>query len=182
MFAQTSLFDISAKTLSARLPDILVIAIAHGSLLAKPNTVRCPLLLALLFNTTPYCNMGNWFVIDLTAKHFGRAASLIAKLLNARLYNAYGKRACACKLLLVNSSKLLISKRLLKKRYWHHSGYPGGLKLKLASQFDINTLFIKVLAKMLPNTRMKRILIGNVRLFKDSNVGLLAKRALYLDI
>ncbi|XXM90205.1 uL13 family ribosomal protein [Candidatus Hodgkinia cicadicola] len=123
-----------------------------------------------------------WYVINLSNKPLGRAASAIAKLLNTRVYNAYGKRAHQYRVLLVNFDKLLISKRLLNKRYWYHSGYPGGLKCKLASQFSVSELFSKVLSKMLPNTRMRRALLNNVRLFASANISALTKHALYLDL
>lgn len=48
MFARTSLFSISAIILSVLLPDNLIVAIAHGSLLANPNTVCFEVLLMLL--------------------------------------------------------------------------------------------------------------------------------------
>lgn len=121
-------------------------------------------------------------MVDLTNKRLGRAASLIAKLLNARLYNTYGRRACVYKLLIVNLDKLQVSERLLRKRYWRHSGYPGGLKCKLASQFAVCDLFINALTKMLPNTRVRRALVGNVRLFKGLDCGALAQRAVYLEL
>lgn len=112
----------------------------------------------------------------------GRAASLIAKLLNTRFYNAYGECAYVYKLLIVNLNKLQVSERLLSKRYWHHSGYPGGLKCKLASQFTVYNLFINALAKMLPNTKLRRVLIRNVRLFKGLDCGAIARCATYLEL
>ncbi|XXN13689.1 MAG: uL13 family ribosomal protein [Candidatus Hodgkinia cicadicola] len=126
--------------------------------------------------------MNNWFVVDLTNQRLGRAASLIAKLLNARLYNTYGRRACVYKLVIVNLNKLQVSERLLRKCYWHHSGYPGGLKRKLASQFTVYNLFVNALAKMLPNTRVRRALIRNVRLFRDLDCGAIAQHATYLEL
>ncbi len=120
-------------------------------------------------------------MVDLADKRLGRAASLIAKLLNTRCCNAYGSRAFGYKLLAVNLNKLRLSARLLKKRYWHHSGYPGGLKCKLASRLTVSDLFNNALAKMLPNAKTTRALVRNVRLFKNSNAGALAKRATYLD-
>ncbi|ATY93520.1 50S ribosomal protein L13 [Candidatus Hodgkinia cicadicola] len=125
--------------------------------------------------------MDDWFIVDLEKKSLGRAASLIAKLLNIRAYNTYGKRGYIYKLLLVNVNKLITSKRLLKKCYWRHTGYPGGLKCKTARQFNVRDLFMKVLTKMLPNTRIRRVLINNVRLISDSNVNTLSKRATYLE-
>ncbi|AUG34122.1 50S ribosomal protein L13 [Candidatus Hodgkinia cicadicola] len=126
--------------------------------------------------------MNNWFVVDLTNKRLGRAVSLIAKLLNTRLYNTYGECACVYKLLIVNLNKLRVSERLLRKRYWHHSGYPGGLKCKLASQFTVYNLFVNALTKMLPSTKLRRVLIRNVRLFKDLDCGAMARRATYLEL
>ncbi|XXN19809.1 MAG: uL13 family ribosomal protein [Candidatus Hodgkinia cicadicola] len=126
--------------------------------------------------------MDDWFIVDLNEKSLGRAASSIAKLINTRIFNAYGKLAYVYKLQLINVSKLLTSKRLLKKRYWRHTGYPGGLKCKLASQLSINNLFMKVLAKMLPKTRIRRTLINNIRIVDDSNIGALSKHAKYLEL
>ncbi|AHL31082.1 MAG: hypothetical protein HCTETUND2_145 [Candidatus Hodgkinia cicadicola] len=49
LFGQTSLFSVSAKVLSVLPPDSLIVAIAHGSLLANPNIVRFEAVLALLW-------------------------------------------------------------------------------------------------------------------------------------
>ncbi|AHL31083.1 MAG: 50S ribosomal protein L13 [Candidatus Hodgkinia cicadicola] len=127
-------------------------------------------------------NVNNWFVVDLTNKRLGRAASSIAKLLNTRLCNTYGERASAYKLLIVNLNKLQVSERLLRKCYWHHSGYPGGLKRRLASQFTVCDLFVNALTKMLPSTKVRRALIRNVRLFKGLDCGAIAQRATYLEL
>ncbi|XXN13860.1 MAG: uL13 family ribosomal protein [Candidatus Hodgkinia cicadicola] len=126
--------------------------------------------------------MTNWYVIDLANKRLGRVASLVAKLLIVKPLSAHGKRACVYKLILINLNKLLVSQRALKKCYWHHTGYPGGLKQKLASQFSKSDLFIKTLTKMLPKTRTRRALVSNLRLFGDSNISSLGKYALYLSV
>ncbi|XXM93698.1 uL13 family ribosomal protein [Candidatus Hodgkinia cicadicola] len=126
--------------------------------------------------------VSGWHVIDLTNKPLGRIASSVAKILSTRPHQVYGKRGCAFKLLLINSEKVLLSKRLLAKRYWRHSGYPGGIKCKLAKAYSASSLFVKVLANMLPNTKIRRELIGNVRMFKAADIGRLCKGVQYLDV
>ncbi|MGP1917243.1 MAG: uL13 family ribosomal protein [Candidatus Hodgkinia cicadicola] len=84
-------------------------------------------------------------VLDLAQQSLGRMLSIAAKWLIIS-----SETSSACKLIFVNPSEAKHNDRLMRKCYWRHSGYPGGIKCKLASSFDREQFILKVLRKMLP--------------------------------
>ncbi|MGP1918105.1 MAG: uL13 family ribosomal protein [Candidatus Hodgkinia cicadicola] len=96
-------------------------------------------------------------VLDLAHQSLGRMCSIAAKLLiSSATVNP------VLKLVFVNSSKTKPNDRLMGKCYYHHTGYPGGIKRKLASSFGRKTLILKVLRNMLPKTRTYRSALSRV--------------------
>ncbi|MFP3019002.1 MAG: hypothetical protein ACEY26_00660 [Candidatus Hodgkinia cicadicola] len=67
-----------------------------------------------------------------------------------------------CKLVFVNSSEAKRNDRQMAKCYFRHTGYPGGIKRKLASTFGRENFILQVLRKMLPRTKCFRSLLSRV--------------------
>ncbi|MGP1921684.1 MAG: uL13 family ribosomal protein [Candidatus Hodgkinia cicadicola] len=96
-------------------------------------------------------------VLDLAQKPLGRMCSIAAKL----LINS-SKTKTVCKLTFINFLETKSNLRLMNKLYWRHTGYPGGIKQKLASTFDRKRLILKVLSNMLPRNKTKPLLLSRV--------------------
>ncbi|MGP1915897.1 MAG: uL13 family ribosomal protein [Candidatus Hodgkinia cicadicola] len=96
-------------------------------------------------------------VLDLAQKPLGRMCSIAAKL----LINSSNAKS-VCKLVFVNFLEAKSNLRLMNKLYWRHTGYPGGIKRKLASTFDRKRLILKVLSNMLPRNKTKALLLSRV--------------------
>lgn len=72
----------------------------------------------------------NWWIIDATDKTLGRISVIIARLLMGKHKVDYTPYAdCGDYVIVINAEKIkLSSDKAEKKKYYHYSGYPGGLK------------------------------------------------------
>ncbi len=71
-----------------------------------------------------------WFIVDATGKTLGRLASEIAKILMGKHKPTYTPHVDGGDfVVVVNAEKIhATGKKLDKKIYYRHTGYPGGLK------------------------------------------------------
>lgn len=71
-----------------------------------------------------------WYVVDAAGKTLGRLATEVATLLRGKHKPTYTPHIDTGDFVIViNSSQItLTGKKLEQKRYYRHSGYPGGLK------------------------------------------------------
>lgn len=104
--------------------------------------------------------------IDANNQSAGRVASKIAMILmgkNKASYQPYKITGDTVRVSNVNNLKLT-GKKEEKKLYYHHSGYPGGLKIKQAKDLSKKEVLRKAVAGMLPKNKtrvklMKRLII-----------------------
>ncbi len=70
-----------------------------------------------------------------------------------------------------NTDKVkLTGKKEDQKKYYHHSGYPGGIKevpFKKAMQKDSREVVRKAVYGMLPKNKLRDRIIKNLKLFKE---------------
>ncbi len=71
----------------------------------------------------------HWYVVDATDQSLGRLASKVASVLRGKHRPDFTPHADAGDFVVViNAEKVkLTGKKLTDKRWYHHSGYPGGL-------------------------------------------------------
>jgi large subunit ribosomal protein L13 len=71
-----------------------------------------------------------WYVIDLSDVVLGRASAAIATILRGKNKADYTPFLdCGDNVIVINSDKLkLTGKKLSDKKYYWHTGYPGGIK------------------------------------------------------
>lgn len=69
-----------------------------------------------------------WFVVDATDKTLGRLAAEVAKVLRGKHKPTFTPHMdCGDNVIVINADKVqLTGKKLVKKIYFHHSGYLGG--------------------------------------------------------
>ena len=72
----------------------------------------------------------SWYVIDAAGKTLGRVASKAATLLNGKHKPTYTPSVdCGDYVIIVNCDKVVLTgNKLEDKKYYNHSGYPGGLR------------------------------------------------------
>jgi len=78
----------------------------------------------------------NWHLIDAKGKILGRLSTDIAKLLMGKNKSYYTPHLDTGDFVVVTNAKdvVLSGKKETQKKYYRHSGYPGGLHFETASQ------------------------------------------------
>jgi len=102
-----------------------------------------------------------WYVIDVDGKTFGRQIVKIARILTGKNKPIYTPHMdTGDYVIVVNAKKVAISgDKMTSKKYYHYSGYPGGLKERTFQQMLQKTpdrLFNKAVWGMLPKSRLGR--------------------------
>ncbi len=71
-----------------------------------------------------------WYVIDAEGKTFGRLASRVAAILRGKHKPTFTPHAdMGDFVIVINAEKLVFTgHKLDQKKYYHHTGYPGGLR------------------------------------------------------
>lgn len=72
----------------------------------------------------------NWYVVDAGGMVLGRLASQVASILRGKHKPTYTPHLdTGDHVIIVNADKVVLTgKKLDQKVYYHHSGYPGGLR------------------------------------------------------
>ena len=94
----------------------------------------------------------SWYVIDAAGKTLGRVASKAATLLNGKHKPTYTPSVdCGDYVIIVNCDKVVLTgNKLEDKKYYNHSGYPGGLRERNA----------KLMIEKYPEEMMERAVKG----------------------
>ncbi len=102
-----------------------------------------------------------WYVIDATGLTLGRLASEVATVLRGKHKPTYTPHVdTGDYVIIINAEKVVMTgKKLDKVKYYHHSGYIGGLKVKTARTFQEQDPcgFVEAAVKgMLPHNTLGR--------------------------
>ena len=112
-----------------------------------------------------------WLVIDADGLVLGRLASLIAKYLRGKHKPSYTPHMdMGDNVIVVNAEKVeLTGKKREDKTYYWHTGYPGGIKSRKAS--DIldgkfpERVLMKAVKRMLPKGPLAKRQLTNLRVY-----------------
>ena len=109
-----------------------------------------------------------WFVIDAEGVALGRLASKVATVLKGKHKPTYTPHVdCGDYVIVINADKVkLTGKKLMDKKYYNHSGYPGGLRernAKLMIEKYPEEMVERAVKGMLPKGRLGRAM--NKKLF-----------------
>jgi large subunit ribosomal protein L13 len=112
----------------------------------------------------------SWYLVDAQGKIVGRLASNIASLLRGKhkpIFTPYVDTGDF--VVVVNAQKAVLSgKKLKEKIYWHHSGYPGGIKSITAEKLlakKPEELLRHAVKGMLPKNRLGRKMIKKLKVY-----------------
>jgi len=115
----------------------------------------------------------SWYVIDLNEQVLGRAASEIAKILRGKHKPIYSPSVDTGDfVVVVNAEKVkLTGRKLGVKTYYHHTGYPGGIRSitadKLLQKRAEDLLKIAVRG-MLPKNKLGRQMLKKLKIYTGS--------------
>jgi len=114
-----------------------------------------------------------WYVIDATDKTLGRLATEVATLLRGKHKPIYTPHVdTGDHVIVINAEKVrLTGKKLLQKKYYHHSRYPGGLKeinyQTMLERYPERVIEIAVKG-MIPHNRLGRKMIKKLKVYRGS--------------
>lgn len=82
----------------------------------------------------------NWYVIDAEGKTLGRVATKAAHVLRGKHKVTYTPYVdCGDYVIIVNADKVVLTgNKLEDKKYYNHSGFPGGLRERSAKEMIEN--------------------------------------------
>jgi large subunit ribosomal protein L13 len=111
-----------------------------------------------------------WYLVDATDKILGRLATQIANVLRGKNKPIFTPHVDTGDFIIVtNAEKVkLTGKKLENKRYYRHSGYPGGFRVRTAQEVlkkkpeDLIMLAVK---GMLPKNRLGSKLLTKLKVY-----------------
>jgi large subunit ribosomal protein L13 len=103
----------------------------------------------------------DWFCIDAEGKTIGRLSSEIAKILQGKHKPIYTPHVdTGDYVVVVNAEKVKVTgKKMTDKIYYHHTGYPGGIKsinLEGLLKKDPTALISRAVKGMMPKNQLNR--------------------------
>ena len=129
-----------------------------------------------------------WFVIDATDLIVGRLASVISVVLQGKHKATFTPHVDdGDNVVVVNAEKVRFTgRKIQQKKYYHYSGFQGGIKERSA-QFVLEGRFPervveKAVERMLPRGPLGRKQLGNLRVYKGPDHPHGAQRPELLDI
>ena len=128
-----------------------------------------------------------WYVIDAEGKTLGRVATKAANILHGKHKPTYTPYVdCGDNVIIINASKVkLTGKKLTDKKYYNHSGYPGGLRERTA-EVMINEypeeMLERAIKGMLPHNRLGRAMGKKLYVYAGSEHKHEAQKPIAIEI
>ncbi|ENY54201.1 50S ribosomal protein L13 [Metamycoplasma alkalescens] len=115
-----------------------------------------------------------WYIVDAANVPLGRLSTLVASVLRGKNKPTFTPNVDMGDNVVVINAKdvLLTAKKDEKKIYYHHTGYPGGLKQITAANLRAKKpelLVEKAVRGMLPHTKLGRKQFKNLYVYADAN-------------
>jgi large subunit ribosomal protein L13 len=112
----------------------------------------------------------DWYVVDASGKTLGRLATQIADILRGKRKPEYTPHLDVGDfVIVVNAEKISVTgNKLAAKRYYRHSGYPGGLRSRtLQEMLDRRPeeVIRKAVRGMLPRNRLGRKQLTKLKVY-----------------
>jgi large subunit ribosomal protein L13 len=122
------------------------------------------------FVATPATRERNWLVVDASGKTLGRLATQIADALRGKRKPEFTPHCDVGDfVVVVNAEKVVVTgNKRAQKRYYRHSGYPGGLRSRSFEEMiqrrpeEVLRLAVK---GMLPRTRLGRQQLRKLKIY-----------------
>ena len=114
-----------------------------------------------------------WYVVDATNIPLGRVASQVAAVLRGKNKPIYTPHVdTGDYVIVINTDKMILTgNKLEDKKYFHHSGYPGGIKeatykdlMSKKSDFVLE----KAVKGMLPKNSLGKKMFGKLKCYKGA--------------
>ena len=115
----------------------------------------------------------SWILVDAEDKTLGRLASSLASRLRGKHRPEFTPNAdLGDYIVVVNAGKISVTgDKLNQKKYYKHSGYPGGIKSKSLDEVLKNSAedAIRMAVKgMLPKNKLGKKMLTKLKVYKDA--------------
>jgi len=115
-----------------------------------------------------------WWVVDAADQTLGRLATRIATLLEGKHKPTYSPHLDAGDhVVVINASRVRVTgNKLIQKRYYRHSGYPGGLKeesLQALMARKPELVIERAVKGMLPQNRLGRAMFRKLKVYRGAD-------------
>ena len=116
----------------------------------------------------------DWFVVDMDNQVLGRVASEIASILRGKHKAIFSPSVDTGDfVVVVNADKVkLTGSKVADKTYYHHTGYPGGIRSITAEKLlekRPEDLIKKAVKGMLPKNKLGRQLIKKLKVYSGTD-------------
>ena len=115
----------------------------------------------------------SWILVDAKDRTLGRLASALASRLRGKHTPEYTPNAdLGDYIVVINANKINVTgDKLNQKKYFKHSGYPGGIKSKSLNKVIENSPedAIRMAVKgMLPKNKLGKKMLTKLKIYKDN--------------
>lgn len=113
-----------------------------------------------------------WRLVDAKGQVLGRVANQIAEVLRGRHKPTFfDNMDCGDPVVVINAKHIVLTgRKSTNKVYWHHSGYPGGLKevpiQEVMRKRPKHPLY-RAVYNMLPRNKLRTIWMDNLHIYLD---------------
>lgn len=128
-----------------------------------------------------------WHVIDASEASLGRVATVAASLLLGKGKPEFTSHVdCGDFVIIINTDKLVVTgNKLEDKKYYHHSGYPGGLRetqLKDVIANDSTRAVYAAVRGMLPVNKLRDGRLARLKLYTGAEHNHAAQKPVALSL
>ncbi len=129
-----------------------------------------------------------WHVIDATDLVVGRLASIVAKMLRGKHKPTFTPHMdCGDNIIIVNAEKVaLTGKKRTDRRYYWHTGYPGGIKTRTVEQIlegkFPERVMHKAIERMITRNPLGRQQMSNLHIYAGPDHNHAAQKPEVLDV
>lgn len=125
------------------------------------------------FSLKPADSKPEWILIDATGQTLGRVSTIIAtRLMGKDKPNFTPHTLSGDYVIVINAAKIKVTgKKMTDKMYYHHSGYPGGLRetcLEEYMQKDATFALRHAVTGMLPKNKLARQMLTRLKIYSDT--------------
>lgn len=115
-----------------------------------------------------------WYIVDASDTTLGRVATQVATMLTGKGKPQFTKHIdTGDYVVVINAKNLKVTgAKLTDKKYYHHSGYPGGLRERSLEEqlaLDPTKVIIHAVRGMLPVNKLRDARLIRLKVYADAN-------------
>lgn len=129
----------------------------------------------------------NWVLVDASEAPLGRLASFVAQRLTGKYQPTFTPHMDSGDyVVVINADQLIVTgKKEDQKKYYRHSGFPGGIKertLKEVKELDSTAAIVAAVKGMVPKNKLAADRLARLRVFAGSEHGHEAQKPVKMEI